>query len=180
MKGIVFTEFFEMVEGSFGYEMVDKLIENCDLKSNGIYTSVGTYDHQEIIALVVELSKQTKTPVPDLVFAFGKYLFGSFHKGHPHFFEGSSGTLDFLEKVHGYIHVEVKKLYPDAMLPNFEYERPEKSLLIMDYHSDRAMSDLARGLITATGEFYEEKLAITTEDRSEGKGTFVRFSIATI
>ena len=38
MKGIVFTEFLDMVEKEFGYETVDHIIENSELSSNGIYT----------------------------------------------------------------------------------------------------------------------------------------------
>jgi Haem-NO-binding len=44
MKGMVFTEFLELVERSWGEELVDELIESCELASGGAYTSVGTYD----------------------------------------------------------------------------------------------------------------------------------------
>jgi PleD family two-component response regulator len=40
MKGIVFTEFLEMVENRFSEHTVDQLIEQVDLPSKGIYTSV--------------------------------------------------------------------------------------------------------------------------------------------
>ena len=42
MKGIIFTEFLDLVEEKFGLEMVDKIIEQSNLDSGGIYTSVGT------------------------------------------------------------------------------------------------------------------------------------------
>ena len=67
MKGIVFTEFIEMVEQTFGYEMVDDLIESNDLPSGGSYTTIGTYEHGEMISLVTTLSQRTKAPVPDLL-----------------------------------------------------------------------------------------------------------------
>lgn len=44
MKGVVFTEFIEMVEGRFGLAMVDRIIEAAQLPSSGVYTAVGTYD----------------------------------------------------------------------------------------------------------------------------------------
>src|SRR5262245_35992633 len=52
MKGVVFTEFLEMVGAKFGEDMVDDVILACELPSGGAYTSVGTYDHQELFALV--------------------------------------------------------------------------------------------------------------------------------
>ena len=35
MKGIVFTEFLEMVEEKYGYEVVDQIIEESKLPSGG-------------------------------------------------------------------------------------------------------------------------------------------------
>ena len=70
MKGIVFTEFFEMVEQKFDYTMVDKLLANTELPSGGIYTSVGTYSHTEMVSLVVKLSQETSIPIPDLLRVF--------------------------------------------------------------------------------------------------------------
>ena len=44
MKGVIFTEFLELVEKKFGLAMVDKIIGQSNLASEGIYTSVGTYE----------------------------------------------------------------------------------------------------------------------------------------
>ena len=52
MKGIVFTEFLEMVEETIGLETVDYIIYKSELKSEGIYTSVGTYDFFEMLSLI--------------------------------------------------------------------------------------------------------------------------------
>ena len=61
MKGIVFTEFLEMVEETFGLETVDTIIENSNLPSEGIYTSVGTYDFNEMVSLITALHKKQKS-----------------------------------------------------------------------------------------------------------------------
>jgi len=78
MKGIVFKEFTDMVEASFGEQMIDTIISKCDLPSGAAYTAVGTYDHTELVQLVVALSEETGIAVSDLVQAFGTYLFGRF------------------------------------------------------------------------------------------------------
>lgn len=75
MKGAVFTNFQEMVEDQFGMECWETLLEKSDLPSEGIYTSSETYDDQEILSLVVALSEYSSVPVPDLVEAFGRYLY---------------------------------------------------------------------------------------------------------
>src|SRR4051794_628926 len=102
MKGMVFTEFLEMVGTKFSPEMVDRIIESADLRSGGAYTTVGTYDYGEMIELVTRLSQETGIPLPDLVRSFGVYLFGRFHQLFPRYFEGIGSAFDFLSQVQEY------------------------------------------------------------------------------
>lgn len=175
MKGIVFTEFFEMVEQTFGYDMVDTLIETTELESGGVYTSVGTYNHSEIVNLVVNLSKQTKTEIEVLLHAFGRYLFDTFLKSYPMFFEKASNSFEFLASIDNYIHVEVQKLYPDATLPRFSTDIVDGKMEMI-YKSERSMSALAQGLMEKTLEHYGEDLEISRELISED-GSEVKFVI---
>ena len=55
MKGIVFTEFLEMVEDRHGLDFCDELLEGTDLASGGVYTSVGTYAVAELVAVLQPL-----------------------------------------------------------------------------------------------------------------------------
>jgi len=48
MKGSVFTEFMDMIDQTFSVEVCENLIDISNLPSQGIYTSVGTYDFSEI------------------------------------------------------------------------------------------------------------------------------------
>jgi hypothetical protein len=176
MKGIVFTEFSEMIEGQFGLEYWDKLVTSCDLESKGAYTSIGTYDHSELVQLVIKLSTDKNIPLPVLLESFGEYLFRSFTVLYPEFFSKVSSILDFLESVEEYIHVEVMKLYPDAELPKFTCERVDDYTLIMLYQSDKSMANLAVGLINGALEFYQEKGKVLFEPLNE-KGTRVQISI---
>ncbi|MCX7200840.1 MAG: hypothetical protein NTV17_00650 [Burkholderiales bacterium] len=41
MKGMIFTEFLELVERTYSPEMADDLIDASNLPSGGAYTSVG-------------------------------------------------------------------------------------------------------------------------------------------
>ena len=64
------------------------------LPQGGAYTSVGTYDHEELVSLVSELSSRTKIPVPGLIKAFGEYLFARLLILYP-YIEGQTGCFDF-------------------------------------------------------------------------------------
>lgn len=176
MLGIVFTEFFEMVEEKFGYEMVDGLIELSNSPTKGVYTAIGTYDHAEIVEHVVNLHKKTEIAIPDLLRTFGQYLHGTFAKNYSGFFNEASNGFDFLESIERYIHVEVKKLYPNAELPTFDSERIGDDQMILHYKSDRRMGDFAFGLIEKTMEYYKEPAEIKMEN-VEADGSQVKFII---
>src|SRR4051812_35572527 len=107
MKGIVFTEFLEMVESKFSPELADSIIEGTELPSGGAYTTVGTYDHSEMIKLVTCLSKETGISPAELMQSFGLYLFERFYVLFPQYFKGINSSFHFLEQIEDYIHVEV-------------------------------------------------------------------------
>ena len=177
MKGIVFTEFLDLVESQFGYDMVDRLIEENKLTNDGAYTSVGTYPHSEMVALVTSLSQHTGVAVPELLRLYGHHVFGVFKQSYGHFFQGVEGAFQLLENIENYIHVEVRKLYPDAELPRFETKRSAPNVLEMVYHSERRMADFAQGLIEATANHFEETVSISREN-VVADGSTVRFVIA--
>lgn len=177
MKGMVFTEFLEMVEAVFSPDIADTIITKANLPSGGVYTAVGTYDHDEMVALVTHLSAETKTPVPDLLKAFGRHLFGRFAKGYAQFFEGKADAFAFLSGVEDYIHVEVRKLYPDAELPSFNYQRPNPETLVMTYRSKRPFADLAEGLIQGCFAHFGEDVDIARATLSTAPETVVEFSL---
>ncbi|WP_370263062.1 heme NO-binding domain-containing protein [Limnobacter sp.] len=147
MKGIVFTELFDMLESAHGADFVDDLIDNCDLPSGGAYTAVGTYDYSEMGALLHELSSMSGHSVSALMELFGEHLFGRFYALYPNFFEGISTPIDFLVDVEKVIHKEVLKLYPDAELPKFTVLQKSADSLDMAYRSSRGLAHLALGLI---------------------------------
>ncbi len=178
MKGVVFTEFLEMVEDRFSPETADRIIESAELPSGGVYTTVGTYDHGEMVRLVSCLSEETGIPAAELVRSFGVHLFGRFHMMFPQYFEGVTSSFDFLQRVDHYIHVEVRKLYPDAELPSFDCDTSEPGRLRLTYRSSRPFAALAEGLIRGCVAHYGEAVDIAMEDLSDGTGTAARFVLS--
>lgn len=174
MKGIVFTEFLEMVEKEFGMLVADKIVTESELKSGGAYTAVGTYDHAEMVQLVTQLSNETKLSISDLLLAYGEYFFKVLVDSYPVFFKDVPNAFAFLSSIENYIHVEVLKLYPDAELPSFDISQKGDKVLEMVYHSERKLAAFARGLINSSIKYFKEEISIETEDLS-GDGSEVKF-----
>ncbi|MDB2656812.1 heme NO-binding domain-containing protein [Crocinitomicaceae bacterium] len=172
MKGIVFTEFIEMVESEFSMKMADDIITQNNLDSNGVYTSIGTYDHTEIFKLVNKLSQATGIGSVQLFKVYGEHLFGRFRVNYSGFFEKIQDPLTFLEMVDSYIHKEVLKFYPDAQLPSFVSNRVNQKELEMVYTSKREMSDFAHGLILGCFKHFEKTPEVTINKISASKVIF--------
>ncbi|MEM8921352.1 MAG: heme NO-binding domain-containing protein [Pseudomonadota bacterium] len=177
MKGVIFTEFLSMVDDAFCPHMTEQLLGDCDLASGGAYTSVGTYDHQEIINLVGALSARSGVDASDLVKAYGEHLFGRFTKLYPQFFIDAHDLFDFLMEIDERIHGEVRKLYPDADLPALDASMAAPQMLEIVYRSKRGLADAAEGLIIGAAKHFNEPITILRDNLSEGEEQCVRFLV---
>jgi hypothetical protein len=176
MKGIVFTEFLDLVEDKFGLEMVDKIIEQSELESGGAYTSVGTYDFSEMLQLLKNLSSYTGISIDDLLLVYGEHFFSVLEENYPSFLKMYSDPIEMLASIENHIHVEVIKIYPDAELPTFQLVERTDNSLIMIYKSSRAMHHFGLGLMNKTFEHFNTTASIILEKIKED-GTEVKFII---
>jgi len=177
MKGVIFVEFIDVVEELYSYEMVDQIISDCDLASGGSYTAVGTYSHQEMLNLVTALSVRTNVAVSELIFSFGKYLFGRLAARYPEFIECEENAFSFVKTIENHIHQEVLKLYPEAELPMIHANQINDGKLVVTYRSVRPFADLALGLLTASSEFFGEDIHISRDDLEGPQGTHAQFTL---
>ena len=178
MKGIVFTEFLDLVEDKFSLEMVDTILNQSELPSNGVYTAVGTYSFAEMVSLLTNLSKETGLSIDQLLLVYGEHFFTVVEKSYPSFLTQYTDPIEMLSSIENHIHVEVRKIYPDAELPTFTVVKKTKDSLVMIYKSSRAMHAFGRGLMNKTFEHFNTKATILVEKLKEN-GTEVKFSITT-
>ncbi len=177
MKGVIFTEFLGFIETQFGLAMADHLITATRPDSGGSYTSVGTYNADELVAMVVELSKKTETPAGDLIKAFGAHLFNHFVHAHSDTLGNVNSTEELLSQVENRIHVEVRKLFPDAELPTIGFVQVQPDTAEVTYKSKRPFADLAEGLITAAIKHFEDPIVLTRQDLPPADGTHAKFTM---
>ncbi len=176
MKGIVFTEFLDLVETKFGLEMVDKIVSNAELPSNGVYTSVGTYSFSEMLGLLVNLNNETGIAIDELLLIYGEHFFSVVEDSYSFFLKQFDNPIDMLASIENHIHVEVRKIYPDAELPTFLILDKTEKELIMIYKSSRSMHTFGLGLMNKTFEHFNSEATILVEKIKED-GTEVKFSI---
>ena len=176
MKGIVFTEFLDLVEAKFGLEMVDKIIYQSNLDSEGVYTAVGTYSFSEMLQLLSNLSRNTGISPDDLLLVYGEHFFSVIETSYPDLLATYNDPIEMLASIENHIHVEVLKIYPDAELPTFIVENKTENSITMVYKSSRAMHHFGLGLMNKTFEYFNSSATISL-DKIKEDGSEVRFTV---
>lgn len=159
MKGIIFRLLEKMVTTKLGPRAWDTLVERTPLQTpGGGYVGSETYPDADLLALVQTASDLTGHDAPDLVRAFGRFMFPDLVAIDPSFVRPGMTAKDFLMSVDRVVHVEVRKLQPGANLPRFVYEDPGPGRLAMLYYSDRQLCALAAGLIDGVAAYFGERI----------------------
>jgi hypothetical protein len=174
MKGIIYNLLEQVVTEQHGEETWDKLLADADLE--GAYTSLGSYPDEELLALVGAASAALDIPPDDIVRWFGRAALAKLAVRYPDFFAAHETTRPFLLTLNDIIHPEVRKLYPGADVPEFDFDDSSPDALSMGYQSARKLCSLAEGLIEGAADHFGETVSIdqtTCMKRGDEKCTLV-------
>lgn len=155
MKGIVFNLFEEVVTRAHGDEVWDDLLETTG--DDGVYTSLGSYPDERIAALLRAASTRLGRPKRDILRWFGRESMPLLAARYPVFFSTPRDTRSFVLTLNDIIHPEVRKLYPGAYVPTFEFDQSSPDVLIVGYRSARKLCMLALGFIEGAADHYHEE-----------------------
>ena len=158
MKGIVFNLLEQIVVAEHGEEIWEKLLDDAGL--DGAYTSLGSYSDEDLGRLVGAASAALEVPPNEVVRWFGHNALPLFAERYPHLFAAHSHTRSFVLALNNIIHPEVRKLYPGAIVPEFDFDTSDPRGLGMDYYSPRKMCAFAEGLLTGAGNHFGETVDI--------------------
>ncbi len=161
MKGIVFNLLETIVGQEHGEDVWDDLLEQSGLE--GAYTSLGSYPDEDFMKIVGAASQELGLPPDDVVRWFGTMALPLMAKKYPRLMEGHQGTRTFLLALNDIIHPEVRKLYPGANVPVFDYEETSEHELVMRYSSPRQLCALAEGLTLGAADHFGERVSFQHE-----------------
>lgn len=177
MKGLIFTELLEMVETKYGLETLEYIIDKSNLKSNGVYTSIGNYDYLELKSLLQNLSETTDIPLDDLLKVYGNFFFENATKNSAdNVLDKFPNSISLLSLIGKFIKTDSQKLYPDAITPRLDVVERTKNKLILHYASPHCLHAFLYGFMEKTFEYYKEKAKISYELLKQD-GSEVRFQI---
>ncbi|MCA1838782.1 MAG: heme NO-binding domain-containing protein [Actinomycetota bacterium] len=158
MKGIIFNLLEQVVSDKYGEATWDSLLETTGLE--GAYTAVGSYEDEELMKLVGAACEALDSDPDDLVRWFGRTSFPLLAAKYPSFFEGHTTTRTFLLTLNDVIHPEVRKLFPGAYAPAFDFAETAGDSLGLAYYSHRHLCSFAEGLIEGAADHFGESVSI--------------------
>jgi predicted hydrocarbon binding protein len=158
LKGIVFNAFEEMIVGQHGEDAWDDLLDTTGLE--GAYASPGSYPDEELRALVGAAADAFDSTNEALIRQLGRSAIPLFAARFPEVFAPYDNARSLVLNLNEIIHPEVRKLYPGADVPIFDYELPSAETLVMGYHSKRKLCVLGEGLLEGTARHFGETVSI--------------------
>lgn len=167
MKGVIFSELIHWVEEAYSPAIADRMISDAQMPNDGSYTKVGSYPHEQALAMIGQLVEITGKPVRELADAYGYWLASRFAELYPQFFVGFSDSISFLQAIDGIHQKEVTKLYPDARTPSV-IAHVEGQDLLVSYASHRPFADVAYGLVRGYIDFFGDDLVIVRDEETPG------------
>jgi hypothetical protein len=158
MKGILFNLLADVVRREHGENTWDLLLDTAGL--DGAYTSLGNYPDSDMMKLVAVASSVLKVPPDDVVRWFGRASLPLLAQQFPDFFRPHRDTRSFLLTLNDLIHPEVRKLYPGAEAPHFDYDTSSDDVLLMGYVSTRHLCAFGEGLIEGAAAHFNEQVRL--------------------
>lgn len=158
VKGVIFNLLEQVVSDAHGPKTWELLLRDTGL--DGTYTSIGSYPDEDLLALVRAGSNRLGVAEGDLIRWFGEASLPLLAERYPEFFEDHTSLSTFLPTLNDVIHAEVRKLYPEAVVPVFGFVETTPDRVVMTYDSPRRMCPLAEGFIDGAAEYFDEKVDI--------------------
>ena len=157
MKGVVFNLLEQIIARDHGEDTWDALLDTAEL--GGSYTSLGSYPDEDFRKLVSAAADALAMSADDVIRWFGRSALPLFAARYPQLFTPHDSTMSFVLTLNDIIHPEVRKLYPGADVPEFDFELRDR-VLVMGYRSPRKLCSFAEGLLLGAADHFGERLTI--------------------
>lgn len=124
------------------------------------YTSLGNYPDAQLEKLVQAASDALDLPPREVLRWFGQQAMSRLARRYPAFSSAHHAAHPFVVSVNSIIRPEVRKLYPGAEVPVFDFADAPDGALLMGYRSPRRMCTLAQGFVEGAAAHYHESVAV--------------------
>ncbi len=159
MKGLVFNLLEDFIVEGWGEEAYEQIFAECPLKTKGPFVGPGTYPDSDLVAIAQVGAAKLGVSLDDALVAFGKFSFPRLAAKVPKLMRHQRDAKRFLMSIDSVIHVEVRKLFPEAITPRFTCVDTGEDELQIRYESKRGLCRFMEGLLQGVAEHFETDIA---------------------
>ncbi len=159
MKGVIFNLAEQVVTDAYGADAWDDVLDKAGL--DGAYTSLGSYADADLVALVSAAAQLLGVEPAAVVRQVGEGAIPLLAQRYPVFFSPHAAARPFLLTLNDIIHPEVRKLYPGADVPEFDFALEGDDVLLLTYRSQRHLCALAEGFVAGAAGHYGQRVDVS-------------------
>lgn len=178
MKGHIFNLFEDFIIDQAGLGFYQDLLSCCSFPTDEGFIRTENYPDEKLYELIGLAVDKTGITLREACLSFGEWLLPRLAMLVPKEMMDHDHPRAFLKTV-DYIHrVELKKLYPDALPPQFTYNDISEHEGVLIYHSRRKLYDLVEGVLQGVASFYGKTIIVMPKLVTEGDVESMYFHIS--
>ena len=155
MKGVIFNVLEEFIVENWGEAVYEEILGACPVRMHAGHVGPGTYADVDMVTIVTKTCERLKVAPEDALKAFGRFLFPRLLKRYPSVADGIEDPYELLRRIDDAIHVEVRKLVPQAVTPRILCDTAaDGSGAVVTYQSSRKLCAAFTGLLQGVGDRY--------------------------
>lgn len=162
MHGIVHAELREYVVERFGADGWARAVDRAGLGAR-TYSPTASYPDEELLALVLAVSRISGDPLDDVLTGFGVAIVPGLLGTYSAFIDPRWGAADVLEHVERVVHRTIRLQDPQATPPYLTAERRTDDEVLIRYTSPRRLCAFGKGLIHGVADHYGRRATIHDE-----------------
>ncbi|KZN38718.1 heme NO-binding domain-containing protein [Pseudoalteromonas luteoviolacea] len=177
MKGHIFMLLEEFVSEVAGDELLYDALEQCSFDSSQGFVRTENYPDEQLVELVGIVVGKMGIPLSQAHFGFGRWLYPKLSTLLPAQFTQYPHPAYVLKQLDTLHNVELKKLYPDAQPPAFEYCSTSAYTAQLIYTSPRKLFDLVKGVLAGMSHFYQVGIEVNMQTGWRGNDNCACFTL---
>lgn len=155
MKGVIFNVLEEFIVENWGEEVYEEILGACPVHMHAGHLGPATYADVDMVTIVTKTCARLQVAPEDALRAFGRFLFPRLLARYPSVAAGIDDPYELLRHIDDAIHVEVRKLVPNAITPRILCDAVTgETGTKVSYQSSRKLCAAFTGLLQGVGDHF--------------------------
>lgn len=176
MHGIFLKGLKEFVIEEYDRGTWDAVLDGADVDRT-MYLAIETYDDEELDSLLRATVAETGEPADDLLESYGRSIGARLLATYGSVVDDGWTALDLIENVDRVVRPTLEAQNPKMDLPDLECRRVNVDTVNVHYRSSRQFCRVARGILVAVGEHYDERITVSETRCTHDGAEACEFSI---